>query len=131
MRNNLTLKGEGNKITPYCFEEIGFTGEQMSAARLYDELAWTWEILVSEEEYIPEAKFVKKMIDKNKLGVNVKVNEFNYSLPDNKIAKYPLKERNHSKLLVYKNQKITEDKFYNVISHIASDTLLIFSSSLF
>lgn len=66
IRKNLTLKGEGNKITPYCFEEIGFTGEQMSAARLYDEFAWTWEILVSEEEYRPEVEFVKKMIKKYK-----------------------------------------------------------------
>jgi len=38
----------------------------MSDARLYHDLAWTWEILVSEEEYIPEAKFVKKMIKKYK-----------------------------------------------------------------
>ncbi len=66
IRKNLTSKDDGNKITIYCFEEIRLTGEQMSAAKLYDELAWTWEILVSEEEYIPEAKFVKKMVEKYK-----------------------------------------------------------------
>jgi SAM-dependent methyltransferase len=38
----------------------------MSENRLYNELAWTWEILVSEEEYIPEAKFVDRMIKKHK-----------------------------------------------------------------
>jgi SAM-dependent methyltransferase len=38
----------------------------MSENRLYKELAWTWEILVSEEEYILEAKFVEKMIGKYK-----------------------------------------------------------------
>ena len=66
IRKDLTSKDDSNKITPYCFEEIGFTGEQMSAARLYDEFAWTWEILVSEEEYRPEVEFVKKMIKKYK-----------------------------------------------------------------
>lgn len=38
----------------------------MSIARLYDELAWTWEILVSEKEYVPETEFVKRMIEKHK-----------------------------------------------------------------
>jgi SAM-dependent methyltransferase len=34
----------------------------MSDARLYHDLSWLWEILVSEEEYIPEVEFVKKMV---------------------------------------------------------------------
>jgi SAM-dependent methyltransferase len=38
----------------------------MDNIKLYNELAWTWEILVSEEEYIPEAEFVKRMIRKYK-----------------------------------------------------------------
>ncbi len=38
----------------------------MNETKLYNELAWTWEILVSEEEYVPEAKFVEKMIKKHK-----------------------------------------------------------------
>jgi SAM-dependent methyltransferase len=38
----------------------------MSGARLYNDLAWTWEILVSEEEYIPEAEFIKKMVKRYK-----------------------------------------------------------------
>lgn len=38
----------------------------MSDARLYHDLAWTWEILVSQEEYVPETEFVKKMVQKHK-----------------------------------------------------------------
>jgi SAM-dependent methyltransferase len=38
----------------------------MSSSRLYNELAWIWEILVSKEEYIPEAKFIKKMVKRYK-----------------------------------------------------------------
>jgi SAM-dependent methyltransferase len=34
----------------------------MSDARLYHDLSWMWEILVSEEEYVPEVEFVKKMV---------------------------------------------------------------------
>ena len=38
----------------------------MSDPRLYNELAWIWEIIVSEEEYLPQVEFVKKMIQKHK-----------------------------------------------------------------
>ena len=38
----------------------------MSDTKLYNELAWTWEVLVSEEEYPSETNFVKKMIKKHK-----------------------------------------------------------------
>ncbi len=38
----------------------------MSDARLYHDLAWTWEILVSEDEYAPETEFVKKMVQRYK-----------------------------------------------------------------
>jgi SAM-dependent methyltransferase len=43
-----------------------YFGTTMSDARLYNDLAWTWEILVSQEEYIPETEFVKKMVQKYK-----------------------------------------------------------------
>lgn len=38
----------------------------MNEVKLYNELAWTWEILVSEEEYVPEARFIQKMVRKHK-----------------------------------------------------------------
>ncbi|NIM96751.1 MAG: methyltransferase domain-containing protein [candidate division Zixibacteria bacterium] len=38
----------------------------MNEVKLYNELAWTWEILVSEEEYVPEARFIQKMVKKHK-----------------------------------------------------------------
>jgi len=38
----------------------------MSDAKLYNELASIWEILVSEEEYIPEAEFIKRMVKRFK-----------------------------------------------------------------
>ena len=55
--------------------------------------------------------------------------DFNYPLPDERIAKYPLAERDHSKLLVYRNGRVSEDRFYNVGDYIAPDSLLIYNNT--
>ena len=39
---------------------------------------------------------------------NLSISDFNYPLPDERIAKYPLAERDQSKLLVYNNGDISE-----------------------
>ena len=45
---------------------------------------------------------------------HIDINDFNYNLPDERIAKFPLEERSSSKLLVYDNGTITESHFRNV-----------------
>ena len=75
--------------------------------------------------------------------------DYNYPLPDERIAKYPLAERDQSKLLVYKNVQrdngqstkdedgqgdkgqgsISEDRFYNVGEHILPEGLLIYNNT--
>ena len=66
--------------------------------------------------------------------------DYNYPLPDERIAKYPLAERDHSKLLVYKPVKVkgerlkvkgvvSEDKFYNIGDYIAPESLLIYNNT--
>ena len=64
--------------------------------------------------------------------------DYNYPLPDERIAKYPLAERDHSKLLVYRplprplsqgEGSITEDVFYNVGNYIVPDSLLIYNNT--
>ena len=55
--------------------------------------------------------------------------DFNYPLPDERIAKYPLPERDHSKLLVYRGGKVSEDRFYNVGDYIAPSALLIYNNT--
>lgn len=55
--------------------------------------------------------------------------DYNYPLPDERIAKYPLKERDHSKLLVYRNGEVSEDRFYNVGDYIAPGALLIYNNT--
>ena len=55
--------------------------------------------------------------------------DYNYPLPDERIAKYPLAERDHSKLLVYRNGQVSEDVFYHVGDYIAPDSLLIYNNT--
>lgn len=57
------------------------------------------------------------------------INDYNYPLPDDRIAKYPLAERDHSKLLVYRDGKVSEDHFYNIGGYIAPDSLLIYNNT--
>ena len=55
--------------------------------------------------------------------------DYNYDLPDERIAKYPLTERDHSKLLVYRNGNVSEDCFYNVGDYIKPESLLIYNNT--
>jgi S-adenosylmethionine:tRNA ribosyltransferase-isomerase len=45
------------------------------------------------------------------------IDEFDYPLPDERIAKYPLAERDASKLLVYRNGDIRQDVFSNAVDY--------------
>ncbi len=55
--------------------------------------------------------------------------DFNYPLPDERIAKYPLPERDHSKLLIYRDGAVNEDHFYNVGEYINPSALLIYNNT--
>lgn len=56
---------------------------------------------------------------------DLSISDFNYPLPDERIAKYPLAERDQSKLLVYNNGDITEDVFRNLASHLDADSVIV------
>ncbi|GAB4347776.1 MAG: S-adenosylmethionine:tRNA ribosyltransferase-isomerase [Flammeovirgaceae bacterium] len=57
------------------------------------------------------------------------VNEFDYELPDEKIAKFPLPERDLSKLLVYRNGKIVHENFLNITQYLDSSYTLFFNNT--
>ena len=42
---------------------------------------------------------------------HIRISEFNYPLPDERIAKFPLSVRDQSKLLLYRHGEVTEDRF--------------------
>lgn len=60
---------------------------------------------------------------------NLSLNEYLYDLPENRIAKYPLAERDASKLLVYKEQKISHDNFNSLASHLPEKSTLFFNNT--
>ena len=55
--------------------------------------------------------------------------DYNYPLPDERIAKYPLSQRDQSKLLVYRDGKVSEDRFCRVGDYIAPGSLLIYNNT--
>jgi S-adenosylmethionine:tRNA ribosyltransferase-isomerase len=57
------------------------------------------------------------------------IKDFTYELPDNRIAKYPLAERDQSKLLVYRNGLIEEDTYQNIAAHLPANTFLVFNNT--
>jgi len=60
---------------------------------------------------------------------DISILDFNYHLPEEKIAKFPLTERDLSKLLVYKNGNVSEDIYRNIASHLPENSLLIFNNT--
>ena len=60
---------------------------------------------------------------------NISINNYTYSLPEERIAKYPLAERDASKLLIYKEGEITEDIYKNITAHIPEESLLVFNNT--
>ncbi|MCR5454188.1 MAG: S-adenosylmethionine:tRNA ribosyltransferase-isomerase [Bacteroidales bacterium] len=56
---------------------------------------------------------------------NIEISDFNYSLPDERIAKFPLKDREKCKLLIYKDNKISEGVFSDVATMLSPDTLMV------
>ena len=57
------------------------------------------------------------------------IEEYNYPLPDERIAKYPLAQRDQSKLLIYRNGQVSEDRFYRVGEYLPADSLLIYNNT--
>jgi S-adenosylmethionine:tRNA ribosyltransferase-isomerase len=57
------------------------------------------------------------------------IKNFTYTLPDDRIAKYPLAERDRSKLLIYQDHVITENTYSNLTDHLPADSLLVFNNT--
>lgn len=55
--------------------------------------------------------------------------DYDYDLPEDRIAQYPVQERDRSKLLVYKENKITSDVFGNLGLYLPARSLLVFNNT--
>lgn len=60
---------------------------------------------------------------------SINIADYTYDLPADRIAKYPLKARDSSKLLVYNQGKISQQKFRQIPDLIEDDTLLVFNDT--
>ena len=60
---------------------------------------------------------------------HIHIKDFNYNLPDERIAKFPLAERDHSKLLLYKHGEVSEDVFYNIPKYLPKGALMVFNNT--
>ncbi len=60
---------------------------------------------------------------------HLSIRNFNYDLPDELIAQYPLEQRDSSKLLIYQNEKISEGVFLKLDEYLPENTQLIFNNT--
>ena len=60
---------------------------------------------------------------------HIHISDYNYPLPDERIAKFPLEQRDHSKLLLYKHGEVSEDLFYNLPDYLPSGALMVFNNT--
>ena len=59
----------------------------------------------------------------------IRISDYNYSLPDERIAKFPLPRRDHSKLLLYRGGEISEDTFCHLPDYLPAGALMVFNNT--
>ena len=60
---------------------------------------------------------------------HIRISDYNYPLPDERIAKFPLAQRDHSKLLVYRKGEVSQDVFYNLPEYLPKGALMVFNNT--
>lgn len=60
---------------------------------------------------------------------HIDINDFDYPLPDERIAKFPLERRSDSKLLIYCNGDITQSHFRSLAEQLPAGSLLVFNNT--
>ena len=60
---------------------------------------------------------------------HIHISDYQYPLPDERIAKFPIARRDHSKLLVYRHGEVGEDVFYHLPDYLPKDSLMVFNNT--
>jgi len=59
----------------------------------------------------------------------IRIDHYDYPLPENRIAQFPLEQRDRSKLLICKDGEINDDLFSNLPAYLPENSLLIFNET--
>lgn len=59
----------------------------------------------------------------------IRIEDFSYNLPEDRIAKYPLAERDSSKLLIYKDGNIRDSVFRNISDELPAGAMMVFNDT--
>ena len=60
---------------------------------------------------------------------HIRISDYNYPLPDERIAKFPMARRDHSKLLVYRHGEVSDDVFYHLPDYLPKGALMVFNNT--
>lgn len=60
---------------------------------------------------------------------HIHISDYNYELSDERIAKFPLQQRDHSKLLIYQHGEVSDDVFLNLPNHLPQGALMVFNNT--
>ena len=75
---------------------------------------------------LKEPVIVKVMTTKTQ---QIRIEDFDYPLPDERIAKFPLPKRDESKLLLYKEGKVSESIFKHITDYLPEGSLMVFNNT--
>lgn len=59
----------------------------------------------------------------------IDINDYDYPLEEERIAKFPLDQRSESKLLLYRGGEICESRFFRLEEHLPAGSLLVFNNT--
>ena len=60
---------------------------------------------------------------------HIRISDYNYDLPDERIAKFPIARRDHSKLLVYRHGEVSDDVFCHLPDYLPEGALMVFNNT--
>ena len=60
---------------------------------------------------------------------DIQISDYDYSLPDERIAKFPMQERDSSRLLIYNKGVVSEDVFRHLPDHLPEGALMVMNNT--
>ena len=80
-----------------------------------------------DNRWVIDAFFIETRMKEDPKHIHI--SEYNYPLPDERIAKFPLAVRDQSKLLVYRHGEVSEDVFTSLPNYLPKGSLMVFNNT--